>query len=79
MYECYFKVYGRRKKFGNTSHIAAGIRSKVNSEGEFMARGRIEDVTYDESSSESDTQSESDESNSEGSGDSDSEEYSSED
>ena len=47
------------------TYIAAGMRSKVNSEGEFMARGRIEDVTYDESSSESDTQSESDESDSE--------------
>ena len=48
-----------------------------------MAKDRIEDVTYDESSSESDTQSESDESNSEteseGSEDSDSEEYSSDD
>ena len=37
----------------------------VYSEGEFMARGRIEDVTSDESSSESDPQSESNESNSE--------------
>ena len=48
-----------------------------------MARGRIEDVTYDESSSESDTQSESNESDSEAesevSEDSDSEEYSSDD
>ena len=46
-----------------------------------MARGRIEDVTYDEIFSESDTQSESDESDSEteseGSEDSDLEEYSS--
>ena len=46
-----------------------------------MARGRIEDVTYDESSSERDTQSESNESNlktePEGSEDSYTEEFSS--
>ena len=48
-----------------------------------MARGRIEDVTYDESSSESDTQRESDEGDSEteceGAEDSDSEKYFSDD
>ena len=56
------------EKYGNISHIARGTRIKVNKEGEFITRGRIEDIEYDEES-ESESESESDSSES---GDSDS-------
>ena len=59
------------EKYGNISHIARGTRIKVNREGEFITRGRIEDIEYDEES-ESESESESDSSES---GDSDSYNY----
>ena len=59
------------EKYGNISHIARGTRIKVNKEGEFITRGRIEDIEYDEES-ESESESESDSSES---GDSDSYNY----
>ena len=53
------------EKYGNISHIARGTRIKVNREGEFITRGRIEDIEYDEESeSESELESESDSSES---------------
>ena len=55
------------EKYGNISHIARGTRIKVNREGEFITRGRIEDIEYDE---ESESESDSSES-----GDSDSYNY----
>ena len=55
------------EKYGNISHIARGTRIKVNKEGEFITRGRIEDIEYDE---ESESESDSSES-----GDSDSYNY----
>ena len=49
------------EKYGNISHIARGTRIKVNKEGEFITRGRIEDIEYDEESeSESDSSESSD-------------------
>ena len=51
------------EKYGNISHIARGTRIKVNREGEFITRGRIEDIEYDEES-ESESESESDSSES---------------
>jgi len=51
------------EKYGNISHIARGTRIKVNKEGEFITRGRIEDIEYDEES-ESESESESDSSES---------------
>ena len=51
------------EKYGNISHIARGTRIKVNKEGEFIARGRIEDIEYtEESDSESESESDSSES-----------------
>ena len=54
--------------------LARGTRIKVNKEGEFIARGRIEDIEYDEES-DSETESES-ESESDSSESSDSDSYS---
>tara|TARA_B100001123_G_scaffold14613_1_gene16624 strand:- start:124 stop:369 length:246 start_codon:yes stop_codon:yes gene_type:complete len=51
------------EKYGNISHIARGTRIKVNKEGEFITKGRIEDIEYDEES-ESESESESDSSES---------------
>ena len=51
------------EKYGNISHIARGTRIEVNREGEFITRGRIEDIEYDEES-ESESESESDSSES---------------
>jgi len=49
------------EKHGNISHIARGTRIKVNKQGEFITRGRIEDIEYDEESqSESDSSESSD-------------------
>ena len=63
-------------KYGNISHIARGTRIKVDKEGEFIARWRIEDIEYDEES-DSETESESEsESESDFSESSDSDSYS---
>ena len=51
------------EKYGNISHIARGTRIKVNREDEFITRGQIEDIEYDEES-ESESESESDSSES---------------
>ena len=55
---------------GEISHMAEGIRSKVDAEGEFVARSCIEDVSYSdyedsESEEESSDTSDSDDEESE--------------
>ena len=61
------------ERYGYISHIARGTRIEVNRDGEFITKGRIEDIEYDEESqSKSELESESDSSES---GDSDSYNY----
>ena len=45
--------------YGQTSNLLTGVRSKVNSEGEFIVKARIEDEDYEygsDSESESDSE-----------------------
>ena len=50
------------EKYNEVSHIAQGIRIGVNKEGEFIPRGRIEDVTYEDDSDSDDDSEDSSES-----------------
>ena len=66
------------ERYGELSHISQGTRISVSKEGEFLPRGRIEDVTYDDSSDEEsdsdDSESNSSESESQYTSESDEEE-----